>query len=74
MGGVQRLAACSTPLFTRYSGRLPRFSIEQPSSLGLGLQHFAEIAEVLNESVRQRVCVCPRDGEKQQIFQCLVFG
>lgn len=32
MGGVQRLAACSTPLFTRYSGRLPRFSIEQPSS------------------------------------------
>ena len=32
LGGVQRLAACSTPLFARYSGRLPRFSIEQPSS------------------------------------------
>ena len=42
--------------------------------LGLGLQYLAEIAEVLNEPVRQRVCVCPRDGEKQQIFECLVFG
>ena len=32
LGQVHRLAACKMPPPGRYSGRLPRFSIEQPSS------------------------------------------
>ena len=59
-------------------GNQPRTLGADPLDLhqfvGFGLHHLAEIPKVVDEPMGQFVGVCPRDRQKQQVFQRLMLG